>query len=156
MRITAANNPVSLAKLQTLNANLYNAVAQAADDMTRRDRFANANPTLVTEALFWVMGLPANNQQASSAWLSLLKRYPERIPLLELRQKVRDALLECGICPGGSSFRALSYWIGQNQGQQRYPWFECYNWSDNSVTRIFPATQTQADHATRLGRYAHC
>ncbi|MEH2027870.1 DEAD/DEAH box helicase [Nostoc sp.] len=150
LHITAANNPASLAKLQTLNANLYNAVVQAADDITRRDRFANANPTLVTEALFWVMGLPTSNQQASSAWLGLLERYPERIPLLELRQKVRDALLECGICPGGSSFRALNYWVGQNQGQQKHPWFECYNWSGNSVTKIFPATQTQADHATKL------
>lgn len=150
LQLTGANNPASLAKLQTLNANLYNAVAQADDDQTRRDRFANANPTLVTEALFWVMGLPASNQQASSVWLGLLKRYPERIPLLELRQKVRDALLECGICPGGSSFRALNYSIGQNQGQQWYSWFECYNWSGNSVTRIFPATQTQTDHATRL------
>ena len=150
LHITGANNPASLAKLQTLNANLYNAVAQAADDITRRDRFANANPTLVTEALFWVMGLPASNQQVSSAWLGLLERYPERIPLLELRQKVRDALLECGICPGGSSFRALNYWVGQNQGQQKHPWFECYNWSGNSVTRIFPATQTQTDHATKL------
>ncbi|MEH2236915.1 DEAD/DEAH box helicase [Nostoc sp.] len=150
LHITAANNPASLAKLQTLNANLYNAVVQAADDITRRDRFANANPTLVTEALFWVMGLPASNQQVSSAWLGLLERYPERIPLLELRQKVRDALLECGICPGGSSFRALNYWVGQNQGQQKHPWFECYNWSGNSVTRIFPATQTQTDHTTQL------
>ncbi|MHC5771236.1 MAG: DEAD/DEAH box helicase [Nostoc sp.] len=150
LQITGANNPASLAKLQTLNANLYNAVVQAADDITRRDRFANANPTLVTEALFWVMGLPASNQQASSAWLGLLERYPERIPLLELRQKVRDALLECGICPGGSSFRALNYWVGQNQGQQKHPWFECYNWSGNSVTRIFPATQTQTDHTTQL------
>ncbi|MEH2078036.1 MAG: DEAD/DEAH box helicase, partial [Nostoc sp.] len=150
LQITGANNPASLAKLQTLNANLYNAVVQAADDITRRDRFANANPTLVTEALFWVMGLPASNQEASSAWVGLLERYPERIPLLELRQKVRDALLECGICPGGSSFRALNYWVGQNQGQQKHPWFECYNWSGNSVTRIFPATQTQTDHTTQL------
>ncbi|MEB3151752.1 MAG: DEAD/DEAH box helicase [Sphaerospermopsis sp.] len=152
LRITTANNSGIITQLQSINAKLYENVIQGSqnDDLIRRDRFINANPTLITEALAWVMGLPTSNQQVRNEWLYLLQRYPERIPLLELRQKVRDGLLEYGICPGGSSFRALSYLDGQNQNQQRYAWFKCYDWSGNAVTKVFPLTQTQIDHTNYL------
>lgn len=152
LRITAANSPGIITQLKSINLKLYEKMIQGSqtDDLIRRDRFINANPTLITEALSWVMGLPTSNQKVRDQWLNLLQRYPERIPLLELRQKVRDGLLAYGICPGGSSFRALSYLDGQNQNQQRYPWFNCYDWSSNAVMKISPLTQTQTDHTQYL------
>lgn len=152
LRITTANIPGIITELQSINFRLYQDVIQGSqnDDLIRRDRFINANPTLITEALSWVMGLPTSNQKVRDEWLNLLQRYPNRIPLLELRQKVRDGLLEYGICPGGSSFRALSYLDGQNQNQQRTPWFNCYDWSANAVTKVSPLSQTQIDHTNYL------
>ncbi|KZL51181.1 DEAD/DEAH box helicase [Nodularia spumigena CENA596] len=152
LRITTANSPSIITDLKSINLRLYGNVIKGSqtDDLIRRDRFINANPTLITEALSWVMGLPTSNQKVRDQWLNLLQRYPERIPLLELRQKVRDGLLGYGICPGGSSFEALSYSEGQNQGKQHYPWFNCYEWSGNAVTKKFPLTQTQTDHTVKL------
>jgi Lhr-like helicase len=153
LRITCVANPKSLAKLQSLNAKLYAVVTepQQADDLTRRNRFANANTSLASEALLWVMDLPATNQPARDEWLALLQRYPDRIPLLNLSHKVRDALLTYGICPGGSTFKAMNYSVGQGGGKQWLPWFDCYNWTENTVTPLVTPTEEQSDHIDRLG-----
>lgn len=152
LRIACANNQAALARLQALNPNLHAAVTSPSrpDDMERRNRFGNAYSTLVNEAISWVMDSPPFNQQARNQWLDLLQRYPERIPLLNLRRTVRDALLEYGICPGGSDFRALKYRVGQGSGQEWQAWFECYHWAGNSVTQIVSPTLQQSNHITRL------
>lgn len=152
LRITCAANPNSLAMLQALNRHLYADVTSSPqpDDLIRRDQFMTANPALVTEALSWVMGLPASNQQARNEWVGLLQRYRERIPLLNLRDTVRDALLTYGICPGRPIFMAMSYTVGHGRGQQSFPWFNCYNWNANPVTRVVPITQEQKAHADLL------
>ncbi len=152
LRDTAEKVPSIITQLQGINQRLYENVIQGSqnNDSIRRDRFINANPTLITEALTWVMGLPTSNQKVRDQWLNLLQRYPDRIPLLELRRKVRDGLLEYGICPGGSSFEALSYSEGQNQGKQYYPWFNCYDWSGKAITEVFPLSQVQESHIQKL------
>ncbi len=152
LRIACANNPVTLAKLQVLNPNLHFAVTAPSrpDDMERRNRFGNANPSLVNEALFWSMDAPPLTPQARNQWLNLLQRYPERIPLLNLRRTIRDGLLNYGICPGGSDFQALKYRVGQGSGQKWEPWFNCYDWTGNSVTQIIAPTQQQSNHVTKL------
>ncbi|MEO1373222.1 MAG: DEAD/DEAH box helicase [Cyanobacteria bacterium J06635_10] len=148
LRVTCAMNPAILNQLQALNSNLHAAVTQAQqpDDAIRRNQFAAANQTLVAEALSWVMGSPAFNPQALNEWMALLQRYPDRVRLLELRQKVRDTLLEYGICPGGSSLDILHYTIGQGRGRQRQPWFDCYNWTANPTTEVFPLNNEQNRH----------
>ncbi|HLO87022.1 MAG TPA: DEAD/DEAH box helicase [Nostocaceae cyanobacterium] len=152
LRVTRQKVPGIITQLATINSRLYERVNQEVQpiDSILSDRFVNSNPTLITEALTWVMGLPASNPQVRTEWLNLLQDYPNRISLLELRQKVRDGLLEYGICPGGSSFRALGYSEGQNQSQERYPWFNSYNWSANPITKVSPLTQAQRDHTGYL------
>ena len=152
LRITCVFNPTSLNRLQSLNSVLHSAVTTAGrpDDMERRNRFGNAYLNLVNEAMSWVMDSPPFNPQARNQWLDLLQRYPQRIPLLNLRQTIRDELLNYGICPGGSDFRALKYRVGQSGGQQWEPWFKCYDWGSNAVTQIIAPTQQQSNHITRL------
>ncbi len=152
LRITCAGYPASIAKLQALNPNLHVAVTAPSrpDDMERRNRFGNAYPNLVNDAVSWVMDAPPFNPQARNQWLDLIQSYPERILLLNLRRTVRDTLLEYGICPGGSAFRALNYHVGQNSGQQWQPWFDCYDWMGNSVTQIITPTSQQDKHISRL------
>jgi DEAD/DEAH box helicase domain-containing protein len=148
LRVTCAVNPAILNQLQSLNPALHAVVTQPQhpDDAVRRNRFATANQTLVVEAFSWVMGSPAINPQALNEWLALLQRYRDRVRLLELRQKVRDTLIEYGICPGGSSLDILYYTIGQGRGRQSQPWFDCYNWTANPVTQVFPLTNEQNRH----------
>ncbi|OAD22931.1 DEAD/DEAH box helicase domain-containing protein, partial [Candidatus Thiomargarita nelsonii] len=144
--------PQSLARLQGLNNKLYAAVTEPMDDdLIRRNRFANANTSLASEALLWVMDLPATNQLVRDEWLALLRRYPDRIPLLNLSHKVRDALLTYGICPGGSTFKAMNYSVGQGGGKQWLPWFGCYNWTEDAVTPLVTPTEEQSRHIDRLG-----
>lgn len=156
LRLTCMSNPASEVKLQAENPTLH-AVVRAPQppqeqnlNDTRRNQFVNENPTLVNEALFWVMDLPVSNPQARNQWLDLIQRYPERIPLLNLRRTIRDALLLYGICPGGSDFLALNYSVGQSKSQQWQPWYNCYNWTGSSVTPIVNATTQQTNHISRL------
>ncbi|RUS92548.1 hypothetical protein DSM106972_098810 [Dulcicalothrix desertica PCC 7102] len=152
LRVSCTGNTGALASLQAENSLLYSAVTAPpeADDMFKRNRFGTAYPSLVSEAMSWLFGAPAFNPIARDEWLNLIRRYPERIPLLNLRRTVRDALLVYGICPGGSDFRALNYSTGQNKSQQWEPWYNCYNWTNSSVTSIVNATTQQTDHISRL------
>jgi len=149
-------NPQSLARLQGLNNKLYAAVTEhqeTDDDLRRRYiKFYNANATLVSEAQSWIMDSPIiANPKARDEWLALLRRYPNRVPLLELRNKVRDALLIYGICPGGSTFGAMNYSVGQGGGKQWLPWFKCYNWTEGTATPLVTPTEEQSSHIDRLG-----
>lgn len=152
LRISCTNNQAALARLQALNPNLYGAVTAPScpDDMERRNRFGNAYPHLVMEAMSWVIDSQSFALQARNQWLDLLQRYPERIPLLNLRRTVRDKLLEYGICPGGTDFKALKYSVGQGSGQNWQLWFDCYNWTGNSITPIVAPTSQQSNHINRL------
>jgi Lhr-like helicase len=152
LRITCANNQAALARLQALNPNLNAAVTSPSrpDDMERRNRFGNAYSTQVNEAVSWVMDSPPFNPQARNQWVDLLQRFPQRILLLDLRRTVRDKLLEYGICPGGTDFRALKYSLGQGSGQNWQHWFDCYHWGSNSVTPIVSPTPQQSNHINRL------
>lgn len=153
LRITGAVNPHSLATLPTLNPILNAEVHQPpqATDEERRKRFALTHPTLVNEAVSWIMNLPAANQPARQEWLALVQRYPERVPLLQLRDKIKEALLHYGICPGGSTFKALNYPVGQAAGKEWLPWFGCYQWGENTVTPLVAPTEEQQRHLEYLG-----
>lgn len=141
-------NSSILAELQALNPILHAAVTELSQpDLIRSNRFANANP-LEAEALAWVMGRPSRNPQARNEWRSLLERYPNRIRLLEFRIKVRDTLLSYGICPGGSSIEVLYYPRGEKKRERQRRWFDCYDWTGNSVTETVRATDAQSRHIT--------
>lgn len=152
LRISCRNNPTTLARLQALNPTLYAAVNAPShpEDTSRYNRFTNANAQLVAEAFSWNMDLPSSNPQARNEWLGLIQRYPERIPLLNLRDKVRDALLNYGICPGRPGFNSMQYTVGRDRGRRTFSWFECYNWNANPVARVIPGSSEQRNHADRL------
>jgi DEAD/DEAH box helicase domain-containing protein len=117
--------------------------------MERRNQFANSYPALTTEALLWTMNQPSANESARDEWLRMLQDYPNRVPLLDLRRKLRDSLLQYGICPGGTDFSALNYSIGQASGREWHSWFECYEWGTSVVPKS-PITPEQTNHLDRL------
>lgn len=153
LRIACRNDRTALDKLQQENPSLYDAViasSQSDDDLERRNRFRSANQVLVNEARDWIDDLPSSNQQARDEWLGFLRRYPERIPLSNLRNKVRDALLSNGICPGKPGFETLNYTVGRGRERETYPWFECYNWNANPIARAIPESTAKTSHANTL------
>ena len=76
----------------------------------------------------------------------LLRQYPSRIPLSQLRDAVFEKLVMQGICPGGNSMEALNYTEGNNP---ETPWHAAFTWSKGSV---IPCNQPQARaHAQQLG-----
>jgi len=150
IRFSFGNNETALNNIKNLNPNLYDAVKnpQQLNDIYKRDQFQNANPTLVVEALSWALGLPSSNPDAEFQWRDLLKRYPNRIDLLSLREKVLQALLQSGICPGGFSSKVLYYQEGRNQEEKS--WFDCYNWTKVSVSPRSPLTSEQERHIDKM------
>lgn len=148
LRSTFADTPKQLPVLKSLNPFLYAEVNKgpAADDNFKGNRFESANSDqFINEALRWFMGRSPNNQQAYEQWLALLQAYPGRILLRNLRGTVRDQLLERGICPGGSTYRAKGY----GPVSDRHDWFECYDWNNSIPTPVVNRDQQQSNYLER-------
>ena len=98
LRTTLASMPVAQQALSSLNPTLFAAVSapqQSNDDVVRATQFELTLPLDVrTEALRWAMNGPALNTQARAQWLALLSEYPNRVPLRDLRDSVRETLLD--------------------------------------------------------------
>ncbi|MBF2099432.1 MAG: DEAD/DEAH box helicase [Gloeomargaritaceae cyanobacterium C42_A2020_066] len=151
LRVTA-NQPRILDSLQAINPTLHSEVTSAShsNHASGYQHFTTKQPELVIEALSWVQGLPPASPAAREEWLNLLKRFPGHIPLSSLRDSVRDGLLSLGICPGGTSFKALNYSVGQGRGREWHPWYECFDWSSNTIPVRSDKSPEQDHHAQGL------
>ncbi|MEP0921214.1 DEAD/DEAH box helicase [Leptolyngbya sp. ST-U4] len=151
LRVSFFSNPLNLSTLQALNPDLYTELiplgSPSPEDMLGQQRFSAANMRLIPEALMWIMGMQPNDQNARREWIELLQLYPGRIPLASLRRTIRDKLLEVGICPGGSTFRAKRYRSGDRTW---LPWFTCYDWVNPVPVNNVNASPEQLGHITRL------
>jgi len=107
-------------------------VQAKSDDSKRSQNFKNAYPEAALAAFsVWSKG-KLSSDPSLKQWLDLLTLYPDRIDLSILRQKVLDTLLECGICPGGSSSEVLQY-EGEGSKSEKKSWYTCYDWNDNKI-----------------------
>jgi DEAD/DEAH box helicase domain-containing protein len=123
---------------------------QKEGDMDRRIHFASAEPAMSQEAFLWWSTTPPVNRAALNVWLATLRRYPSRVPLRSLESIIYDTLLELGICPGGPSFRANNYKTGIGKGEKWRPWYDCYDWRNTPIMRVFPAQPGQDNHVNYL------
>ncbi|HEX6480351.1 MAG TPA: DEAD/DEAH box helicase [Ktedonobacteraceae bacterium] len=152
LRILANQFPSGLSKLKSLNGELSQKVAESPKegDMDRRTRFASAEPAMSQEAFLWWSTMPPVNREALEVWLATLRRYPSRLPLRSLEKIIYDTLLELGTCPGGPSFKANNYKTGVGKGEKWHPWYDCYNWRNTPIMRVFPAQPGQNNHVNYL------
>ncbi len=152
LRVLANQMKTGLSKLKSLNDELYRKVdgPQKEGDMDRRNHFASAEPTMAQEAFLWWSTMPPINRAALNAWLATLRRYPSRVPLRSLEGIIYDTLLELGICPGGPSFKANNYKTGIGKGEKWRPWYDCYDWRNTPIMRVFPAQPGQDSHVNFL------
>lgn len=107
----------------------------------------------------WTRPLDDDEEQspAASEWLSILRAYPDAIPLEHLRDVVRDALLAIGMAPGGSNWKSLKYRSEIGGDRVWTDWHNCYDWaradrqgSAIAPQAIHPTTGWQQAHVTRM------
>jgi len=94
------------------------------DDPRLAADFQAAYPRVVLEFMNRLMNVPPADPPARQQLEELLARYPDRVPLPELRRIVHQILLQLGIPSGGPVYRLLGYWINN----ERSPWYGCYDW----------------------------
>ncbi|MGF1574395.1 MAG: DEAD/DEAH box helicase [Cyanophyceae cyanobacterium] len=117
-------------------------------DLEGFQRFSGQNPQLVSEAQSWAFGIPTANPSVREEWLDLLKHYPGRIPLSNLRDQIFDQLLSLGICPGGIEHSSLIFKLSDN----RHDWWKCFDWKTAPIRESQENRQVreQSDHVTCL------
>ena len=121
-------------ELRSINERLASDIASTNhSEVGQASAFASVLPPLVTAASTqWMYGVPSTNALATQEWRSLLAAYPHEIPLLQIREMIKNRLLRLGMAPGGSDRKAL--WASEKVGNQwhSHGWHESYDWSQAS------------------------
>lgn len=150
VRALLAGSPHKANELRAINPGLAaaaNAPGQQ-DDQGGYQRFnAVLSPETRGEALLWFLGMPPVNQAAREDWLSVLRDYPGRIPLVSLRNEISTRLLDFGICPGGPVFNALTY---RTHRDEREEWYNCFDWSQATPQDLTHPTAEQKNHLIHM------
>lgn len=132
-RIIVGFYPQLATKIAEINPKLYDAVMQPSkreDDMRLRARFQNEHPLLVAEIMNWSLDAPPVNQEEYNELIKMLKIYPGRVRLSELKVVVKEIMLRLGMNPGGCEYRVNTYHVPQGANRELHYWHECYNWLD--------------------------
>jgi hypothetical protein len=145
-------NSAALNMLLSLNPALHSKVTEPTqetdDDILAHDRFDAAMPDeIIKESLRWSRGRQPSNQKARTEWIELLQLYPGRVPIVNLRGTIFDALLRQGICPGGSTFKAKNYKSAEGHWER---WFNCYDWDDTEPCQLVNPSEKQRVHISRM------
>ena len=132
VRLTASlpSFPNALPMMRTENARLHTAIAQQLEpqDNALAQQFENANPELVLEMERWLQGRPVRNQSWADEMMRMVRNYPGRIPLRDVRGAVHNLMLMLGTNPGGTDFDLLNYVVQTGNNRQYHKWYECFDW----------------------------
>ncbi len=140
--------PSGLEKIRTMNERLHEELSKTSDaDMPLRNRFAQWNPHLTTEILFFLQGLPVANPGSRAELEQIINDYPDRIPLQKVQWAVWYKLISLGICPGGISYWALNFRNGESK---TVPWWRCFDWTKNGPQRLTSMEPAVENHITRM------
>ena len=74
--------------------------------------------------LMCLLGGQNSNPEALDALLSIMQDYPGRVPLIVIRDKVKQEFLKLGFNPGGNAYNLSRY----TSDCMIYQWHECYSW----------------------------
>lgn len=122
---------VALERLRSINSQLVDIANQPPEeeDADKAKSFA-ARSTAAALLPVWLMGgsLMSNQEEEIE---DLLRQYPAKIPLAQLREAVSNRLLSQGVCPGGNTIKARYYKEGN---EERKPWFHAYKWAKDGVS----------------------
>ncbi|RKU11625.1 DEAD/DEAH box helicase [Candidatus Poribacteria bacterium] len=153
LRVSLSGMPAiaqtGLETIKAMNEKLHNEISHTPDDedMLLRNRFAQWNPALTTEILFFLQGLPVAIPGSRDELEQIINDYPNRISLQKVQQAVWYKLLSLGICPGGISYWALNYRDGESK---TVPWWHCFNWTGNDPQFLTSMEAAVENHITRM------
>lgn len=134
----------ALKNLHKVNPLLMNIVNQPLKDNDHILSNNFASRSKIAELLpLWFRGLTRASRQKEIE--SLLRQYPNKVPLAQLREAVSDRLLRKGICPGGNTKKAMHYKEDVND----VPWYCAFNWEDNDISEK-SSSQEQEKHCSTL------
>ncbi len=152
LKITLPVSPTGLAQIERINQQLHADVSKNDQPlrMDLRNRFAQYNPALVTEIMFWLQNLPSANPGSRKQLDQMMHDYPNRIPLQMLRIAVWQKILSLGTCPGGTDAKSLNYWTQEGTDWQRQPWWSCFEWLDQGPVPLSPSTPAMDTHINRI------
>lgn len=128
-------------RLEGVNALLVGPAnaAPKSDDLERSQRFQLRSSAAAQLGNF-LMGLPLADQLMAEL-RTLLRQYPGRVPLGDLRTEVFRRLLALGICPGGNGIDSLSY----RESNSELPWHAAFTWTPQG-----PIPRNQLDAARHI------
>jgi hypothetical protein len=130
-----------LRDLLAVNPALAGEVAQPPqpDDPRWSQRFQTSERDLSQALMAFALGMPPS-QEAQRAMLQRLSDYPDKIPLIDIRNTVRDELLKLGTAPGGNDYWRRYYQLDR----RRHEWFTIYDWGSE-----LPAPRPQLPEPAR-------
>jgi hypothetical protein len=147
----AVNSDEVIPKIRELNERLADTLATSEKpDLALRNQFINSNSNLTNEISHWLEDEPIANETAFQHFLQIVSDYPDRVPLEGVRNIVWQTLLFLGLCPGGTRFEALGYWIQNGNEWSREPWHAAYNWTKAEPELIVPPPNGADMHVSRL------
>ena len=111
-------------KLTSINEKLAAALS-STDSSHDRDLASLFDPGLNNELLLWLLGGQSSSPEALDRLLSIMQDYPGRVPLIAIREKVKQEFLKLGFNPGGNAYNLSRY----TSDGVTYQWHECYSWS---------------------------
>jgi DEAD/DEAH box helicase domain-containing protein len=148
--------PGALLRVQAVNVQLAAGAGGAAspDDIRLSTEFQTTNPSIALELMNWMLGMPAANVQVLNRTMERLADYPNRIPLIDIRDLLGRLLLDLGNNPGGASHNLLSYLRDEQDWRD---WWECFDWPPQVQVPARRAQLTTGDQAflARFGRRSH-
>ena len=138
LRLVGTANPTLLGKLRAVNGRLADDyIHSPPSPAAAGTEFSTVIPPLLANAsLQWIFGIPALNPVAERDWIDLLMAYPGPIPLLQLRNVIKNQLLIVGMAPGGSDWKALKAVEIVGEQRRSRDWFESYDWSSTIGSSI--------------------
>lgn len=135
LRSACQTNPEAVNIIRSANAKLFDDVTNGQQlNRSLSNRFAQANPELVGEIMFWLLSMPSPNPVLGAQRSQMVRDYPKRVPLQALRIAIWQKLLEIGTCPGGTEARLLRPWEKIGDGWRRFPWTDCFDWIPGNIT----------------------
>lgn len=134
-RTTVQVMPQVANKIQEINPELFAVVIepQTAEDLARRSRFQKSHVQMMSEIMNWSLDMNPANQDVYETMLKMIKCYPGRVPLFELRGAIREIMLGLGMNPGGNEYRVNTFFVQAGGSSKPHAWHECYNWNSSGA-----------------------
>lgn len=134
---TLEQNPAAAEPIKRANPILHkDATNDKPLNRNLSNKFVQSNQTLVGEVMMWLLNMPTANVALRQQLDQMIRDYPNRVPLHQLRAAVWQKLLEIGTCPGGTESHLLKKREKIGTEWREFPWTECFDWQTDGAVAL--------------------